>query len=66
MDGEPRYFNPSIVKGNWDPVSTREQTPLNLESKQLSVKPEPKLLPLLSESVQDQHAKLVEIPKLKI
>ena len=53
-DGEPRYFNPSIVKGTREQISTREQTPLNLESKQLPIKPELKLKPV----VFDEHSKL--------
>lgn len=52
--GEPRYFNPSIVKGTREQISTREHTPLNLESKQLQTKLDIKLKPVVS----DEHSKL--------
>jgi len=52
-DGEPRYFHPSIVK-RWEQISTREHTPLNLESKQLQTKLDLKLKPVVS----DEHSNL--------
>lgn len=67
-DGEPRYFNPSIVKGSREQISTREHTPLNFESKQLLTKLDLKLKPVVS----DEHSKLdfeyldVKLPVSKV